>query len=138
MLLSVESKKNLETELVLTATRSSGPGGQNVNKVNTRVELRFSIGGSVFLTPEEKELIRKKLVNRINLQDELILSSEEKRSQLGNKEVAIHKFFLLIESALKPRKKRIKTNPGISSKLKRLEAKKLNAEKKFLRKPPGL
>ena len=71
MLISTELKKKLETEFVFSATRSGGPGGQNVNKVNTQVELRFSIDTSTNFLDKEKQLIRLKLKNRINLNLEL-------------------------------------------------------------------
>lgn len=137
MQLTTEKKKAIENEVVLTASRSSGPGGQNVNKVNSRIELRFSIGNSGSLTVEQKELIRKKLFNRINSDDELILFSESERSQLGNRDKVISNFLLLIESALKPVKKRVKTSPTAASKTERLEMKKRTALKKQLRKAPG-
>jgi ribosome-associated protein len=80
-----ETRKKLENECTFTASRSSGPGGQNVNKVNTRIELRFSLSASQILSEKEKEKIRTKLKNRINSNDELVLFSEANRSQLGNK-----------------------------------------------------
>ena len=138
MQLAIETKGKLESEIILSATRSSGPGGQNVNKVNTKVELRFRIHESLILSAEEKELIRIKLANRINSADKLVISSESERSQIGNREQVLTKFFLLLESALKPRKRRIKTSATNSSKLKRLEAKKQKAQIKILRKPPGV
>ncbi|MEZ5107098.1 MAG: alternative ribosome rescue aminoacyl-tRNA hydrolase ArfB [Draconibacterium sp.] len=136
MKLSEERKQQLLTELVFTATRSSGPGGQNVNKVSSRVELRFSIANSSFLSDDEKDRIRKKLNNRINLEDELLLSSQAERSQLGNKEKATARFFELVEKALTIPRKRLKTAPSQASRLKRLDSKKKTSQKKQLRKPP--
>lgn len=138
MIFSEERKLGLITEFVYTATRSSGPGGQNVNKVNTRVELRFSIGNSQYLSAIEKNKIRFNLKNRINQEDELVLVSQVERSQWRNKDVVTEKFFILTEKVLTPIKRRIKTKPTRSSKLKRLESKKKMSLKKQLRKPPGL
>ena len=134
MYLSEERIRELKTELVYTATRSSGPGGQNVNKVNTRVELRFSIGKSQYFSIFEKNTIRFKLKNKINLEDELVLVSQVERSQWRNKEVVSKKFFALIGNALIPIKKRVKTSPTKSSRLKRLNSKKKLSQKKELRK----
>jgi ribosome-associated protein len=136
MVFSEEIKKKLENECIFSASRSSGPGGQNVNKVNTRIELRFSITASEIFSEEEKDKIRAKLKNRINSGDELVLFSEAKRSQLGNKILVTEKFFALVEKSLTIQKKRVKTSPSASSKAKRLESKKIEAKKKLLRKPP--
>ena len=138
MIFSEERKKGLSTEFIYSATRSSGPGGQNVNKVNTRVELRFSVENSQFLSAIEKRKIRFNLKNRINLDGELVLVSQVERSQWRNKEVVTDKFFMLIEKALTPAKKRIKTMPTKSSRLKRLERKKKMSQKKQLRQLPKL
>lgn len=136
MVFSEEIKKKLENECIFSASRSSGPGGQNVNKVNTRIELRFSITASEIFSEEEKDKIRAKLKNRINSGDELVLFSEAKRSQLGNKVLVTEKFFALVEKSLTIQKKRVRTSPSASSKAKRLESKKIDAKKKQLRKPP--
>ena len=136
MKLTEEQKKQLETEIVFSATRSSGPGGQNVNKVNTRVELRFSVINSTIFSDEEKARISLKLKNRINSEGELIITSQTARNQLDNKEKALEKFFDLIEKALTIQKKRLKSGPTFASRLKRLESKKNLALKKQLRKPP--
>ena len=131
-------KKQFETELLLSASRSSGPGGQNVNKVNTRVELRFSVKNTNLFTDEEKELIYIKLKTRINTEGELILTSQAARTQLDNRETVIQKFFETIEKALTVRRKRIKSTPTPASKEKRLEAKKNTGLKKLLRRPPAI
>jgi len=135
-MLTEDHKKQLETEIIFSATRSSGPGGQNVNKVNTRVELRFSVINSFIFSDEEKALISLKLKNRINSEGELIITSQTARTQLDNKEKALEKFFDLIEKALTIQKKRLKSGPTVASRLKRLESKKNLALKKQLRKPP--
>lgn len=136
MKLTEEQKKQLETEIVFSATRSSGPGGQNVNKVSTRIELRFSVINSTVFYDDEKARISLKLKNRINSEGELIITSQTGRSQLDNKEKALENFFELVEKALTIQKKRVKTSPTITSRLKRLESKKIMALKKQLRKPP--
>jgi len=136
MQISKKRRDQLKTEFKFSASRSGGPGGQNVNKVNTRVELRLSLLTSQILTEQEKETIRIKLKNRINSEDELVLVSNSERTQWRNKENVVEIFFDLIEKALIPLKKRINTKPSQASKLKRLESKKIQAQKKRLRKPP--
>ncbi len=136
MYISEERKKKLETEFTLSASRSSGPGGQNVNKVNTRVELRFSVIASAFLTDDEKSTIQIKLKNRINSEGELVITAESERSQLRNRQIVTAKFFELTEKALTPVKKRIKTSPTSVSRVKRLDNKKKMSLKKQMRKPP--
>lgn len=133
---SEEQKKQLESEFVFSATRSSGPGGQNVNKVSSRIELRFSVIHSQLLSGQEKQRIQLKLKNRMNSEGELLLVSQTERSQLGNKEKVTELFFTKVEKALTIQKKRLKSTPTHSSRLKRLESKKINACKKQLRKPP--
>ena len=124
-------------ELVFCASRSSGPGGQNVNKVNTKVELRFDVMKSAVLSEEEKSLILIKLKGKINSDGILIITSQEDRSQLKNKETAISKFYTLVSRALTPPKPRRSTKPTAASRLKRLTEKKKTGEKKSLRKPPS-
>lgn len=138
MKLSEEIRKELEAECRFSASRSSGPGGQNVNKVNTRVELRFQVTDSAVLSEKQKSIVLVKLKNRINLDGELILFSESERSQLRNRTRVTDLFFELLEKALTPAKKRIKTKPTAASRLKRLESKKQLSEKKGRRKSPLL
>jgi ribosome-associated protein len=137
MIFSEERLKGINSEIIYSATRSSGPGGQNVNKVNTRVELRFSVNNSEFLSVFEKGKIRFHLKNRINTDGDLLLVSQVERSQWRNKQVVTKRFFDLIDKALTPTKKRIKTKPTRSSKLRRLESKTKNSLKKQLRKRPN-
>jgi ribosome-associated protein len=127
-------ERDFSEEFVFSATRSSGPGGQHVNKVSTRIELRFDVRASAMLCDEEKELILVKLANRINKDGVLLLVSQTERSQYKNKLKAIEKFNLLIRKALTPVKRRKKTNPTASSRRKRLEGKQLVSEKKARRK----
>lgn len=123
-------------ELRFQTARSSGPGGQHVNKTESRVELYFHVEGSALLSQEEKERILQKLQKRINAEGELMVSSERTRSQARNKEDCIAKFYDWIEKALPIPKKRIRTRPSSASVKKRLEAKRLQSEKKALRKKP--
>ena len=123
-------KDQIIKELKFKTSRSSGSGGQNVNKVSTKVELRFSILNSVLLSDNEKERMRTKLKNRISIEDILIVVSDSERTQLGNKRKVIELFLELIEKALKKPKKRIKTRPTRASKERRLKEKKINSDRK--------
>lgn len=126
-------ERGMDNGFVFTATRSSGPGGQNVNKVNTRIELRFNISSSDLLSEDEKKMIFEKLSNRINNEGELIISSQSDRSQLMNKNNAVEKFYELVSKALTVKAKRKLTSPTASSRLKRIEKKKLRSSIKKLR-----
>ncbi len=117
--------RNFIDEFIFQATRSSGPGGQNVNKVSSKVELRFNYLNSAFLDQQEKILIGEKLKSKINKDNEIVLAEQTDRSQLKNKEKVIEKFYLLLEKALTPVKKRYKTKPTKSSVEKRLESKRV-------------
>ncbi len=138
MIFSLERKERLEKEFLFSAGRSSGPGGQNVNKVNTRVELRFAVDKSENLSSAEKNKIKIKLKNRINAAGELVLVAQTERSQWRNRLQVTSRFFKLLEEVLTPVKKRIKTSPTSASRLKRIESKKRMGLKKQLRKPPEL
>lgn len=129
-------KEQLLAEVQFTASRSGGPGGQNVNKVNTKIELRFSVKESTVLNENQKQLILSKLKNRINNEGELLITSASERSQWRNKQKSIELFFSFIEKALTKTRKRRKTQPTVASRLKRLENKKKRGQKKALRKPP--
>lgn len=130
--------KDLSNEFEFITSRSSGPGGQNVNKVNSKVELRFVVFESKLLTPEEKETIFIKLYHHISNQGILSVISQTDRSQIQNKEIAIEKFYQWIEIALTPVKPRRKTRPTKASKERRLEGKQAQAQKKENRKKPEL
>ena len=130
-------ERNFENEFIISASRSSGPGGQNVNKVSSKIDLRFNVSASSLLDEEEKELILQKLSARINNEGEMIIVSQSERSQLQNKELAIEKFYTLVETALKPVRKRKPTKPSYASKMLRLEHKKLLSKKKANRKNLG-
>ena len=130
------NKDLLLSELKFRNSRSSGPGGQSVNKVETRVELLLDIPNSIILTDEQKEIILSKLTNRINNEGILQISSDESRSQLKNKNIVIERLFDLLEDTLKPVKKRKPTKPRRTAIEKRLKSKKIKSDKKDLRKPP--
>ncbi|TSC84813.1 MAG: hypothetical protein G01um101413_197 [Parcubacteria group bacterium Gr01-1014_13] len=117
-----------ESELNITFARSSGAGGQNVNKTSTKVIIHWSVGKSAVLTDEEKSRVREKLANRINNEDEVVLMSEEERSQPQNRESAISRLQELVTQALHVPKKRRPTRPSKASKLKRLESKKIRSQ----------
>ena len=129
--------RNLESEFVYSASRSSGPGGQNVNKVSTKVELRFNLHLTTGFSETEKDLILKKLKNKINNDGELILVSQSERSQVLNKVAVTEKFYVLISKALTLAKRRRSTNPTLTSKIKRLERKRIRGVIKKLRKDSG-
>lgn len=127
-------KEEIKKELIFKTSRSSGPGGQNVNKVNTKVELRFDITNSLVFNDYEKDILSKRLKSRITSENILVIISQASRSQLKNKNEALQNLFKLIEQALTPIKKRKPTKPTTASKLKRSNDKKHQAEKKSLRK----
>jgi ribosome-associated protein len=129
-------QKDLSKEFEFITSRSSGPGGQNVNKVNSKVELRFSIFDSKILSQEEKQTLFIKLYHRINNQGILTVVSQEERSQLRNKEIAIEKFYSWISLALQPAKERKKTRKPKAAIEKRLSNKKAKSEKKESRRKP--
>lgn len=123
-------KQDFSSELQFQASRSGGAGGQNVNKVSTKVELRLSILNSNILDDSQKELIRKKCKNQINSEGELIIVSQEERTQLRNKNTVIKKFRELLIKALTIPKKRIKVTPTAGMIAKRLKNKKMDSDKK--------
>lgn len=112
-----------DNEITIEFVRSSGPGGQNVNKVNTKAQLRWSIGDSVVFTPVEKERIRQKLKRKITKDDEVIVMSDVERSQEQNRARAIELLQQQVAAALIIPKKRIPTRPTHASKVRRVESK---------------
>jgi len=119
--------RDFQSEMVFSASRSGGPGGQNVNKVNSKVELRFNVLNSNLLDEREKQIIQEKLKGRINNDGELIMVSQSERSQLKNKEKVIERFYLLLNKVLTPKKPRRPTSPTLGSKEKRLESKRIQS-----------
>lgn len=113
-----------DQEIWFTASRSSGPGGQNVNKVNSRITLWFDLETSPSLSDEQKSRIRQRLSTRINKEGKLWLVAYADRSQHANKEEALSRFAALLNNALAEEKPRHKTKVPSSSRRKRLDAKK--------------
>lgn len=127
-------KQKLLKELRFQTSRSSGKGGQNVNKTETRVELIFSVADSNALSDEEKSIVMRKLKNRITDEGLLKICSSQHRSQGMNKQHTIDKFFDRLNAAVQPEKKRIATKIPKSVKAVIKKAKKINSEKKASRK----
>lgn len=123
-----------ESEFIFFNSRSSGPGGQNVNKVNTKVEVRFNIYLSDSLSVKEKELICSNLKNRINSAGEIAVKSQSERTQLRNRKKAIEKLLLLISGALTEKPERKPTSPTLKSQADRIDEKKKKGRVKKMRK----
>lgn len=126
-------RRPFEKEYFFQTSRSSGPGGQHVNKSETRVELRFFVDGSALLSENEKETIKTKLSNKMTAEGFLQIFAQEYRSQAKNKELAEKRFYHYLGKALKKKKKRIPTKPSKQAKEKRLTKKKQVGEKKARR-----
>jgi len=124
-------------EWKFSASRSSGKGGQNVNKLSTKVELHFDYLSSALLSDEQKHLVGLKLSTFINKDGILKIVSQEDRSQLLNKRNTMERFYNLLEGAFKKKKKRIPTKRSKQSQLKRLKSKKIHSEKKKVRSKSG-
>ena len=132
------NKKDVLKELKFKAVRSSGAGGQHVNKVSSKVELYFDINNSLSLSDDEKIILLDKLSNRLTKEGLLILTFDKSRSQHTNKEKVIKRLFEVLEKGLIVPKKRKPTKMSQAQKLKRLENKQKNSTKKILRKKPNL
>lgn len=116
-------KRVPESELDIRFVRSSGPGGQKVNKTSSKAQLRWKLEDSPSFTPEEKSILRDRLNSRLTKEGEIVISSDQERSQLQNKEAAIQILQNLVSEALTPRKERKATKPTNSSKERRLDEK---------------
>jgi ribosome-associated protein len=123
-------------ELTFSSSRSSGPGGQNVNKVNSKVTLTFNVQASQILSSDEKEVIFTKLRSRITTEGVLMVAAQEKRSQLQNKEMVLLKLDNLLRKAFEVKKPRKPTRPGKAAKEKRIKQKRQQSEKKQWRQKP--
>lgn len=128
----------LISELTFKAIRSSGSGGQHVNKVSSKVELQFNVINSQFLKDNQKELLKESLKSRLTKEFVLILQCDESRSQHKNKELVIKRFTQLVEQGLIVPKKRRPTKTPKSVIKKRLDTKKKQSAKKVNRKPPKI
>jgi ribosome-associated protein len=120
-------------EITFQTSRSSGPGGQNVNKVESRVELRWHLQNSQVLTPLQKQLILEKLAGQLTSEGYLLVVAQDDRSQLRNKEIALARFYELLQKSLRRPKPRRATRPSAGAVRKRLEGKKIQGEKKASR-----
>lgn len=130
---SIDYDKLLE-EVLFSFSRSSGKGGQHVNKVETKAELYFNIPNSLVLSQSAKDILLNVLKSKIDNEGTLRIVSASQRSQLANRKKAQELFIKTISNALKPKKKRLATKPSKQAKLSRLESKKKQGEKKKLRK----
>lgn len=126
----------LYSELEFTASRSGGPGGQNVNKVNSKISLKFDVSRSQILTEEEKTTILRALASQLTKGGVLHLSSQDSRSQLENKEAVLDKLDFLLKKAFVKKKVRKESRPSKAAVLKRIRSKKLHSEKKKWRQKP--
>lgn len=125
-------------ELEYKAIRSSGPGGQHVNKVSSKIVLSFNLGASTVLKEEEKDLLRKAIATRLTNDEVLMLACDVSRSQAANKEMVTERFLEIIKAGLIKPKKRKPTKPSKAAKKRRIEAKSKLSQKKGLRQKPGL
>jgi ribosome-associated protein len=126
------------SELTFKAVRSSGPGGQNVNKVSSKVVLGFDLGNSQAITDIEKSRLMDKLASKLTIESILILNCDEDRSQLKNKEIVIKRFFEIIKKGLHVPKPRKPTNVPRSVIERRLKNKSTTSNVKLNRKKPDL
>jgi ribosome-associated protein len=121
------------SELEFSAVRSSGAGGQNVNKTNSAVILRWNLRSSSVIPEEQKTKLLQILARQLTLEGEILIRSERQRDQAANKKDCVEKLVQMLKVALTPRKKRQATKPTRSSKRKRLDTKRAHSEKKQLR-----
>jgi len=126
-----------EAELAFSASRSSGPGGQNVNKVSTRVTLRFDVAHSPSLSEPQRRRIRLRLRTRITRDGVLVVASQRHRTQAANRAAATERFAELLRDALRRRPVRKKTRVPRAAKERRLEQKKRRGRTKKLRSRPA-
>lgn len=123
-----------ESELNIEFVRSSGPGGQNVNKTSTKAQLHWPVWASLAFSDDDKRLIANRLERYLTSDGALALSASSQRGQLQNRQAVIDRLQRLVNHALLPRKPRLPTRPTRASKERRLASKKILSEKKALRK----
>lgn len=132
----IPNAEALISELLFTTSRSSGPGGQNVNKVNSKVTLKWDVLHSDLLDENQREIITRKLASRLTKEGILILTAQDKRSQLENKEEVISKLNQLLVKVFTPKKIRKATKPSKAAHQARIKNKKQRSEKKQWRQKP--
>ena len=123
-----------DSELIFKASRSSGPGGQNVNKLNTKIAVAVDIENCSFLNDQQKQTILKKLASRLTKDNRLIVESQKFRTQKANRDYAVEKLTILLENTLKKPKTRRPTRPTRTAVEKRLQSKK---SRSFLKQQRG-
>jgi ribosome-associated protein len=123
-------------EITFQTSRSSGPGGQNVNKVESRVELRWNLQESHVVSELQKGLLLEKLANQLTAEGYLLVTAQDDRSQLRNKEIALARFYQLLQKSVRRPKPRRATRPSAGAVRKRLEGKKIQSDKKANRRRP--
>jgi ribosome-associated protein len=127
---AVEGVPIPESELVFKASRSSGPGGQNVNKLNTRVTVLFNVAGSPSLSEEQKQQVRGKLASRMDKDGVLHVAAQKHRSQEANRRAAVERLQQLVLEALQPVPVRRKTRVPVAARERRLHEKKQRSDRK--------
>jgi ribosome-associated protein len=125
-----------DEEVAFTTSRSGGPGGQNVNKLETRVTLRFDLAGSPSLSEEQKARLRERLATRITKDGILQVTAQRHRTQAANREAAVERFAELLRENLREEPPRKQTRPSRAAKARRLEAKRRQSQRKRERSAP--